>query len=748
MFQTGCRATCGDNCSSTQVSGCSIWEHDNVSRRAVVPTQAFWRHSLVGAAASDRQRAATLESGASLGHRCALLPRVCLSRGWLHLHDDESAMLAAKVLDRTRHPYHPNECPIRHDDVFRVNPALYWTNVVNVSRALALAWLPVDVSNFGENYVNSIVPIHEFAERLRGETFALRPMLFGSGASAASQLLQAMAEEPVATWNPPSPECFERLAVCRLRGTFPGSTYPGRMRPWSVAQSLGRRLLGAAQWELGATSERQVVYVKRRGKRRILNLPSLASWCTGGVLQGTSCRQWEFGGGLAADMGAMRQASVLVGMHGAGLANAFFMPRGSSVIEVRPYGFEGTWPDRYLKLQLGLEDALGYFQLSVGSPTLCGLQPAVKVFDARDRSCRVPRRGLERVFRSVKWSTDTQDSRQRRRDALPWTASIFAVYDDDEDREAPVDAPAAAGQGTAIVSFSPRFDGLPHIIDFQHPKFNKGAPCRGPNHRYKSGPPTGICGIEIDEWVMVDALISPSHSVIEFGARFGTTSCRLAHATKNSGNVVSVDPDRSAHKFLLENRELNRCNFHAVLGVVALKNSFMVAGRTGYDGYTLSADEVGRSGATGLDAVPSITPKTLQKFIGTKINALLIDCEGCIARVFETGIVEQVELVLMEMDQFGIPPRSVHYGQYSKRLRGMGFVRIWFSHDTFDPRASWSADMLHAAWAKNGTEYARMAAQQADHNLCTHYKGRHNLPDKFLRCATEDKGGDHRPNGG
>ena len=79
---------------------------------------------------------------------------------------------------------------------------------------------------------------------------------------------------------------------------------------------------------------------------------------------------------------------------------------------------------------------------------------------------------------------------------------------------------------------------------------------------------------------------------------------------------------------------------------------------------------------------------------------MLIDCESCIARVFETGIVEQVELVLMEMDQFGIPPRSVHYGQYSKRLRDMGFVRIWFSHDTFDPRASWSADMLHAAWAK------------------------------------------------
>lgn len=68
---------------------------------------------------------------------------------------------------------------------------------------------------------------------------------------------------------------------------------------------------------------------------------------------------------------------------------------------------------------------------------------------------------------------------------------------------------------------------------------------------------------------MVNALITPAHSVIEFGARYGTTSCMLAAATLNSGRVAVVEPDLSAHRDLLHNRGTHRCNFHAVLGTVS-----------------------------------------------------------------------------------------------------------------------------------------------------------------------------------
>jgi len=41
---------------------------------------------------------------------------------------------------------------------------------------------------------------------------------------------------------------------------------------------------------------------------------------------------------LRSDVHAARVADVLVGTHGAGLTNAFFMLRGASLVEVRPEG--------------------------------------------------------------------------------------------------------------------------------------------------------------------------------------------------------------------------------------------------------------------------------------------------------------------------------------------------------------------------------------------------------------------------
>ena len=47
------------------------------------------------------------------------------------------------------------------------------------------------------------------------------------------------------------------------------------------------------------------------------------------------------------------QVDVLVGVHGSALTNAMFMRRGSSLIELRPYGFSGreSWPNIYMKSQ-------------------------------------------------------------------------------------------------------------------------------------------------------------------------------------------------------------------------------------------------------------------------------------------------------------------------------------------------------------------------------------------------------------
>mmetsp|Transcript_62814 Transcript_62814/g.139864 ORF Transcript_62814/g.139864 Transcript_62814/m.139864 type:complete len:125 (-) Transcript_62814:221-595(-) len=122
--------------------------------------------------------------------------------------------------------------------------------------------------------------------------------------------------------------------------------------------------------------------------------------------------------------------------------NAFFMASGSAVVEIRPYGFEGEWPERYYKLLMNVEDAVLYFQLSIGSPGLCHMgeeaAAATTIWDARDRNCHIPQRSLERVFRSVRWTineTNRVGTRRRRRqpvhDRLTWTASVFIAYEDD-----------------------------------------------------------------------------------------------------------------------------------------------------------------------------------------------------------------------------------------------------------------------------------------------------------------------------
>ena len=79
------------------------------------------------------------------------------------------------------------------------------------------------------------------------------------------------------------------------------------------------------------------------------------------------------------------------------------------------------------------------------------------------------------------------------------------------------------------------------------------------------------CGIEVDEWVAVEALVTPNQTVLELGARYGTTSCWLSHATNNSGRVVSVEPDVRAHGLLQHNRRQHRCNFGIVRGTIAME---------------------------------------------------------------------------------------------------------------------------------------------------------------------------------
>ena len=84
------------------------------------------------------------------------------------------------------------------------------------------------------------------------------------------------------------------------------------------------------------------------------------------------CSTWIFGRrGFVADLAAVREADVLVGTHGAALVHSLFMEEGSALVEVRPYGFTGRWPDQYHYALARQQNSTHAFVIQTRDRTLC-----------------------------------------------------------------------------------------------------------------------------------------------------------------------------------------------------------------------------------------------------------------------------------------------------------------------------------------------------------------------------------------
>ena len=258
----------------------------------------------------------------------------------------------------------------------------------------------------------------------------------------ARRVLQRAAIAPSRELRQCRPHCFEKVVICQFRSTF--DAYEPPMAPWRAGQRVAASVLSGEPQDaasaltmghnkvasrVGARRYRyrgfrpevategissrsaphmlRVLFVNRtrtKFSRSLANLPELLdqcvrakprSWPRGWVV---GCATHEFGtGNLAADVRAARSADVLVGTHGAGLINSFFMRHGGVLIEVRPYHFEGSWPDKYFRALTSLEKRILYLQVSSGSPGLSIPRPNenVSVWDARDHAVILPWRTLK-----------------------------------------------------------------------------------------------------------------------------------------------------------------------------------------------------------------------------------------------------------------------------------------------------------------------------------------------------------------
>jgi len=153
------------------------------------------------------------------------------------------------------------------------------------------------------------------------------------------------------------------------------------------------------------------------------------------------------------------------------------------------------------------------------------------------------------------------------------------------------------------------------------------------------------CHIEMPEHALVRKWIPEDAVVMEFGARFGSTTCEIAKKLKNSGKIIAVEPDPSVHGFLKQNLQSNNCHarvLHGVVGSAPVK----VPKKTGYGTRT--------DGSKGI-TVPNYSMEEIKQAMGnkTKVDTLLIDCEGCARFMMDQIgplIENDIKLVILEAD--------------------------------------------------------------------------------------------------
>jgi Glycosyltransferase 61 len=197
----------------------------------------------------------------------------------------------------------------------------------------------------------------------------------------ARNLLQPYSKLPVRTLASFSDRgnakdrCFSSLFVCVARGpTVPawpaGQVYVKRLRESSVVlRTKSKRL--------------EVVFAVRFSKhRQISNLAELLAECNGAAalrLNATSevsvhCTAHVFGDDLKRDVDVAATADVLVGIHGANLANAFMLRAGASLLEIQPNEFCCAWYS-YHAQPTSSYNQLFYWIVYLASPKFTTVSP-------------------------------------------------------------------------------------------------------------------------------------------------------------------------------------------------------------------------------------------------------------------------------------------------------------------------------------------------------------------------------------
>lgn len=147
---------------------------------------------------------------------------------------------------------------------------------------------------------------------------------------------------------------------------------------------------------------------------------------------------------------------------------------------------------------------------------------------------------------------------------------------------------------------------------------------------------------ELPEQLLTANFLPSNAKVLELGSDVGRNSCVIGTILDDSRNMVTVEPRYEAIKFLKENRNVNKLNFH-------IENAAVSKVPLIQQGWNTIPSEVDIPGYTRVN---TITFDELQLKYGIDFDTMIVDCEGGLYYILrdDPTILRNIKLIIIEND--------------------------------------------------------------------------------------------------
>ena len=202
------------------------------------------------------------------------------------------------------------------------------------------------------------------------------------------------------------------------------------------------------------------------------------------------------------------------------------------------------------------------------------------------------------------------------------------------------------------------------------------------------------CDIERPEQYLVNRWLEEGANVLEFGTRFGHTTCAISEKLAGTGNIVTIEPDHSIWNYTRRNLKRHHCNANFVEGVLGNEDESYVVVEGEYGTRvvpqistenilnTIKSEYQKRNFRDDVSTtvIPTTSLSSIEMNMGVVFDTLIIDCEGC---VFEALLavgksMANVRTIILEADMSDLPGSDCTYRcvDYNSVFRELSLLRF------------------------------------------------------------------------